>query len=128
MQVCRYCAAPIDPETARTAADLQEKVNQACNDASYLKIAAGTMFVFLALSIIPFIGITYWGFLFIFLAVIVLFIRWQANFGKLQTSDPDYIKARRSKNMALILWLVAIPVGFIIRPIVAAIILQMMLR
>jgi hypothetical protein len=128
MKACRYCSVPIDPETARTAAELQEKVNHACSDASFLKIAAGTMFVFIGLSIIPFIAITYWGFLFLFFALIIMLVRWQVRFGKLQTSDPDYNNARRARNMALILWLAAIPVGFIVRPIVAAIILQILLR
>jgi hypothetical protein len=128
MTACRYCSVPIDPETARTAAELQERVNQACSDGSFLKIAASTMFVFIGLSIIPFIAIIYWGFLFLFVAVIIMIVRWQVRFGKLQTSDPDYKSARRARNMALILWLAAIPVGFIVRPIVAGIIFQMLLQ
>jgi len=35
----------------------------------------------------------------------------------LVTNDPDYQRARRSKNIALILLLVAAPLGFIIRPL-----------
>ena len=128
MQACRYCSAPIDPEVARTAGELQEKVNRACNDASYLKIAAVTMFVFMGLSMIPFIAIAYWGFIFTFIVVIFMFVRWQMQFGGLKTGDPDYKSARKSKNTALLLWLAAIPVGFVLRPIVAGIIFEMLLR
>lgn len=128
MTSCRYCSVPIDPATARSAAELQEKVNQACNDASYMKIAAMTMFLFVGLSLIPFIAIIYWGFLLTFLAVIVMFIRWHIKFGGLNTSDPDYRNAKRAKNLALVLWLVAIPVGFVLRPIIAAIIYGMLMQ
>jgi hypothetical protein len=34
------------------------------------------------------------------------------------TNDADYLKARRSWRLSLVLWIVAIPIGFIIRPLV----------
>ncbi len=122
MDQCRFCSAPIDPKVAGVAAELQGKVNQACNDGSYVKTAAVTMFVFLGLSLVPFMPFVYWGFLFTFFAVIVMIIRWQMRFSKIQTNDPDYTQAKRSKNIALILWIVALPVGFIIRPLLPLII------
>lgn len=125
MQECRYCSAPINPEAARVAAALQGNVNQACSDASYLRIAAVAMFVFLGLSFVPLLP-TYWGFIVTFFVVIVGFIRWQVKFGRLQTDDPDYVRAKRQKNTALLLWLVAIPVGFIVRPLVGGIISRLL--
>lgn len=122
---CRYCSAPVDPEVARIAAALQSKVNQACSDASYLRIAAAAMFVFLGLSFVPFLP-TYWGFIVTFVIVILGFIRWQVKFGELQTGDPDYVRARHQKNTALLLWLVAIPVGFIVRPLLGGVIAKLL--
>jgi fatty acid desaturase len=122
MRACPYCSAPVDPNAASAAAELQDKVNQACSDASYLRTAALVMFGFLGLSLIPFMPLVFWGFLFTFIAVIVLIVRWQSNFGKLQTADPDYAQAKRSRNVALVLWVLALPVGFIVRPLIGVII------
>jgi len=105
----------VDFEAAKIAAELQSKVNQACNDASYLRTAAVTIFVLLGVSLVPFIAfVGYLGSLFTFFIVVVLFIRWQVKFGKLQTSDVDYARAKRQKNIALILWIIAIPI-FLVR-------------
>lgn len=126
MQVCRYCKVPVDPAIAAQQAELQSKVNQACNDASYMRIAATAMFLFLALSLIPFIPFLFWGFLLSFFLILILWIRWQVSFSGLPTSDPDYIKARSMKNVAFILWVVAIPVGFIIRPLLLGLVAQLL--
>ena len=115
VQICRHCSTPVDFEAAKIAAELQSKVNQACNDASYLRTAAVTIFVLLGVSLVPFIAfVGYLGSLFTFFIVVVLFIRWQVKFGKLQTSDVDYARAKRQKNIALILWIIAIPI-FLVR-------------
>lgn len=125
MQVCRYCKVPVDPAIAAQQAALQSKVNQACNDASYMRIAATAMFVFLAISLIPFLPFGFWGFLLSFFLVLILGIRWQVSFSGLPTADPDYAKARSTRNVALILWVIAIPVGFIIRPLLLGIVAQL---
>jgi len=117
MAQCRYCNAPVDPKAAAAAADLQSRVNQACSDASYLKTAALVMWAFLGLSFIPFVPLVSWAFLFTFLVVLVLIIRWQFKFGGIKTDDTDYPRARRSKNLALLLWLGALFLDFIIRPL-----------
>jgi hypothetical protein len=118
MTQCRFCAVPIDPGIATVVAERQEKTNQACSDASYLKTTAVAMFVFLGLSLIPFVPLVYWGFLMTFIVSVVLFIRWQVKFGSLITSDVDYQRARRSKNIALLLVIVAVPLGFVVRPLI----------
>ena len=122
MEQCRYCSAPVDRQAAATAAEIQSRVNKACSDASFLRTAAATMFVLLGLSLLPFISfVTYLGFILTFVAVIVMFIRWQIRFGNLQTGDLDYQRAKRVKNVALLLWLLAIPL-FLIREVLGAII------
>lgn len=125
MQVCRYCSVAVDPAIAAQQAALQSKVNQAYSDASFLRTTAAAMFVFMAISLIPFVPFAFWGFLMSFFFVIMMTVRWQINFGSLLTNDPDYAKAKQSKNVALILWIVAIPVGFIIRPFVPYLIMRL---
>jgi hypothetical protein len=117
MARCRYCDAPVDPRAAAEAADLQAQVNQACSDASYLKTAALVMWAFLGLSFVPFIPLVSWAFLVTVVAVLVLVVRWQLKFGRIKTGDPDYPVAKRSKNLAALLWLGAFFVAFVIRPL-----------
>jgi hypothetical protein len=122
MQTCRFCAKPIDLQAAAAAAEIQGRVNRACSDASFLRTAAAAMFVLLALSIIPFISlVTYLGFIITFFVVLVLLVRWQIKFGSLQTRDVDYQGAKRLRNVALVLWLVAIPL-FVVRDILFTVI------
>jgi hypothetical protein len=125
MEVCRYCKVPVDPAIAAQQAELQSKVNKACSDASFMRTAAAAMFVFMAISLIPFVPLVEWGFLMSFFLVLIMAVRWQISFGSLVTNDPDYVKAKRSRNVALILWVIAIPVGFIIRPFVPYIIMRL---
>jgi hypothetical protein len=39
------------------------------------------------------------------------------RFGGVRTEDPDYPRAKRSKNLALLLWLGALLPAFVIRPL-----------
>ena len=117
MERCRYCDVPVDPRAAAEAADLQARVNQACSDASYLKTAALVMWAFLGLSFIPFIPLVSWAFLVTFVVVLVMIVRWQLKVGRVKTDDPDYPGAKRSKNLAALLWLGALFLEFIIRPL-----------
>ncbi len=54
MTECRFCGAPVDPAIAASIADVQDKVNQACSDASYTRHMAVVMIAALGLSFIPF--------------------------------------------------------------------------
>jgi hypothetical protein len=108
----------LDPGIVELIAERQEKTNHACSDASYLKTAAIAMIVFLGLSCLPFVPLVDWAFLITFVIVVVLLIRWQIRFGQLLTNDPDYLIAKKRKNLALILLLIATPVGFIARPLI----------
>ena len=122
MSKCSFCSVPVDAGVAALVAERQEKANQACSDASYLRTAAVAMFVFLGLSLIPIIPLIYWGFLVTFFVSIFLLIRWQVKFGNLLTNDADYQKAKRSRNIALVLVIIAIPLGFIVRPLLDVIV------
>ena len=115
---CRFCSVAIDPAVAQLVADKQAKVNQAVSDASFLRTTAIAMYVFLGLSFIPILPLVDWGFVIIFVVVIVLLIRWQIKFNGLVTSDADYKKARRSWVISLVLLIVAVPLGFIVRPLI----------
>ncbi len=126
MKQCPFCSVQVDPALVALMAERQEKANHAYNDASFLKIAAIAMFVFLGISLIPFLGLVYYGFLITFIVVLFLLIRWQLRYGSLLTSDKDYQTAKKSRTIALILWLVAVPLGFLIRPLLGLIISQLL--
>lgn len=121
MQKCQFCDTAIDPGVALAAAELQEKVNRSCSDASYARTAAVALWAFLGLSFVPFLPVVYWGFLITTVVVTILLIRWQLKFGWLKTDDPDYRRAKQSRNIALVLWLLALPAGFIVRPFLGVI-------
>lgn len=112
---CRFCFAPVNRGEAEAAAEVQTKVNRACSDASYIRIVAGAMLAFLGISYVPFIGgVGACGFGITVLAVPVMLLLWQSRFGKLETDDPDFTSARKTKNTAFIIWLVAVPLKILI--------------
>jgi hypothetical protein len=118
MTECRYCSVPVDPGVAQLIADRQQKANQAVSDASFLRTATIAMWVLLGLSFIPFIPLVEIAFIIVGIVAIVLVIRWQVKFSNLLTNDPDYQTARKSWRLSLMLMLVAMPVAFIVRPLV----------
>lgn len=107
---CRYCSVEIDPQAAQAAAGLQQRVNEACNDASMARNVASVMWVAFAMQFL-FAMIGRLAFIGMMLAVPILLIKWQVRFGRLQTNDPDFKAARRNRNIALLLWL---PTPFVI--------------
>ena len=122
MTQCRFCSVPVDPNVAQLIADRQEKANHAYSDASYLRTAAIAMYVFLGLSLVPFLPFVSWGFLIIFIIVIVLLIRWQVRYSGLISEDADYKSARRSWWISLAM-LLGVPVIFIIRVVIEVLML-----
>jgi hypothetical protein len=94
-QQCRFCSAPIDAGTAEVAAEAMAQVNQACSDASYLKIMAVSILVFFVLSFVPFVGfLGYWGLIFLLFAVPMMVVRWWIKFSSIQTVESDFSRAR----------------------------------
>ena len=111
---CRFCSLAIDRGVAELIAGRQEQVNQAYSDASYLRRTAVAMYVFLTVG--TFFTLAYWGFLIAFWMGLFLLVRWQVKFTDLLTNDPDYAKARRSKNLSFLLLLGGLPLGILTNP------------
>lgn len=99
MTVCRFCKSPIDPKVAENIANIQDQVNQACNDAGYLKILSGAFLLpgFLVFRL-RLIGVLV--FIIGFAVFLYLLIRWQIRYGSLVTEDADFKVAVRWKNIA----------------------------
>ncbi len=94
-QQCRFCHAAIDAQAAEAAAEVMAKVNQACSDASYLKVMAVAVLVAFALSFAPIVGfLGYWGLIFLLFAVPVMLVRWWVKFRSVQTNESDFSRAR----------------------------------
>lgn len=105
MQICKFCSTPIDPGIAQFAAELQERVNRACNHASSIRNAAGAMWIFFLVRFIPCLGLAgLIGFAFVFFFVPIASILWQVKFGDIQSADVDFKHAKRNKNIALLIW------------------------
>ena len=113
---CRFCSAVVDREAAQRGAELQEEVNSACNQAKLLRNAASVMWLFLLLSVIPFLPFG-WGYFGLFLGVPVWLVYWYPKYGRLKTRDPDYALAKRDWKTAVALWIPAliIQVTFFLR-------------
>ena len=127
MRECRFCRAPIDPRAAHAAGELQARVNQACSDASYTASAAYVMLALLVLSVLPFIPLVWVAYLLTFFTVILMVVRWQLKFGDIKTGDPDYQRALFSRNVALVLWLVSMPL-WIVGSVVASFVIALLVR
>lgn len=106
-EVCRFCSTPIDRETAVRGAELQKRVNDACNQAKWVRNAATVMWVFLLLRML-FFPPAGWGYVGLFFAIPIWLITWQVRFRNLATQDPDYKTARRDWLIALIIWVPAL--------------------
>lgn len=104
---CRFCSAPVDHKAAVLSAELQAKVNSACNQAKLMRNGAGVMWLFLVLSGLPFMPFG-WGFLGLFIAIPIWLIRWEKKFSRLETTDPDYKRAKRDRFITLLIWIAAL--------------------
>lgn len=112
---CRFCGADIDPAAAAAGADLQDRVNDACNLAKVIRHMASAMWVLFFVGFI--FGAGTLGVLSLFVIVPVLLIIWQVNYGRLKTADADYKKAKRDRLIAVALWL---PAGLLQLALLAA--------
>jgi hypothetical protein len=98
--VCRFCSVPIDPAAAEAAAEKMSRINQACSDASFLRTAAISIFVFFGIMFIPFLSLLgICGYYFLLFAVPFLAIRWWVRFHSIRTDDRDF---RRAKTTVII--------------------------
>jgi hypothetical protein len=127
MRECRFCHALIDPRAARAAGELQARVNEACSEASHVASAAYVMLTLLVLSVLPFIPLVWVAYFLTFFTVIFMIVRWQLKYGDLKTRDPDYKRALFSRNVALVLWLAAMPL-WIVGNVVASLVIARLMR
>lgn len=102
---CRFCSADIDPAVAAAGADLQAKVNNACNQAKLIRHMATAMWVLFFVGFI-FSGGTL-GVLAFFFIIPVSLILWQIKYSSLKSADLDYKKAKKDRLVAVALWLSA---------------------
>ena len=102
---CRFCSRDIDPATAAAGADLQAKVNNACNQAKLVRHMASAMWVLFFVGFI-FTGGTI-GVLAFFFIIPAALVVWQIKYASLKTADLDYKKAKRDRLVAVALWLSA---------------------
>lgn len=104
---CRFCSAAIDPDTAAAAAKKMARINRACSDASYLKIAALCAPAFLLILFIPFMTLLgEFGLIFLEAAAPVWIVLWCFRYLGIETDDPDYRRARKTVLVIAIIWMV----------------------
>jgi hypothetical protein len=92
---CRFCGAAVDAGAAAEAAEQMGRVNQACSDASFLKIMAIGAPVAFGVGLIPFVSML--GVLsltFLCFAVPAMTIRWWVKFSGIQSNESDFRRAR----------------------------------
>ena len=71
-----------------------------------MRILAGLVIAFFALSFIPFLGIVgVFGYWFLLVAVPVMEVRWWVKFGTIRSDDPDFRRAKRAMLIAVGIWL-----------------------
>ncbi len=94
-EACRFCGEKVNPAAAQLAALVLAKVNQACSDASYMKSTAMAIPVFFLLRFVPFVsGMGVIGFIGLNLAIPIWSLRWWLRYGKLTSTEEDFLKAR----------------------------------
>jgi hypothetical protein len=103
---CRFCSAAIDPAAAATAAMKLARINRACSDASYLKIAALCAPAFLLIFFIPFMTLLgEFGLLFLAAATPVWIVLWCFRYWGIDTDDADYRRSRKTVMIVAVVWL-----------------------
>jgi hypothetical protein len=100
-EACRFCGEKVDPAAAQQAALELAKVNQACSDASYMKSTAFAIPVFFLLRFLPFVSMMgLIGFVGLSFAVPIWSLRWWFRYGKLISTDEEFLKARTTVKYA----------------------------
>jgi hypothetical protein len=105
MSNCRFCGTSVDFAVAQSAADIQDKTNQACNDGNFIQTMARATIVMYLVSWAPLIGgAGGWGFLILMLSIPVMIVRWWLKYRNIQTGDQDYQVARGRTVISLAIW------------------------
>jgi hypothetical protein len=119
MTSCKFCSVPLDPQTVYNAVNVQDKVNDAYNSASNVRILAGAMVTLFFLSFIPFLGFFFAIAHYVaFFGVPIFLIYWVVRYSGLKTTDAGYKDAQKYCLTALFIWL-----GFIVLRVVLTLLL-----
>jgi hypothetical protein len=111
---CRFCSATIDPADAEAAAAKMARINRACSDASYLKIAALCIPAFLLIYLVPFMGLLgVVGVIFLEIAIPIWILLWCFRFLSIRSEDPDFRSAKKTVVIVAIVWMVLVGLRFI---------------
>ena len=106
---CRFCAAVIDPGAAAIAAAKMARINRACSDASYLRIAALCAPAFFLIFFIPLMTLLgEVGLLFLAVAIPIWIVLWCFRYLGIETDDPDYRRGRRTVMIVAVVWLLLV--------------------
>lgn len=106
MELCKNCSFRLEEQVVTTAIEKQERINNAYNRASNVRILAGSMWVAFFFSFIPFIGIIGTiGFYLAFIAVPVFLVIWLIRYGSVDRKEPDMNGVTRTLLTAFGLWL-----------------------
>ena len=85
------------------------RINRACSDASYLKIAALCAPAFLLIFFIPFMTLLgELGLIFLELATPIWIILWCFRFLRIQTDDPDFRRAKKTVFIVAAVWMLLV--------------------
>jgi hypothetical protein len=106
---CRFCSAIVDSDVAARAAEKMARINRACGDASYLKIAALSAPAFLLILFIPFMTLLgEVGLLFLSVAIPVWIGLWCYRFLRIESDDLEFRRARKTVLIVAVVWLGAV--------------------
>lgn len=110
---CRFCGAKVDREAARQGAALMARINQACSDASYMKVCALAIGAFYLIRLVPFLGLLgRIGFWVLLVAVPIWSLIWLGKYRGIESDDAEFRKARSTvKRTGMIV--AALFIGFL---------------
>ena len=94
-QKCPFCSTPIDRSAPRESAAKASTISQACNDARHLKIMLGILIPFAVSIFFALLGPAgLLGVVFIKYAILLMIIRWWLKYGRIETTNSNYRRAR----------------------------------
>jgi len=112
MEQVKHGSVPVDLKSTEGDDEIQEKIVRAYTDAGLIRNLAVLIWIFFLVSFLPFIGfVGLLGMLVTIFIVPIKLIIWQIKFGRIKTADRDFKRAKRNKNIALLVWS---PIGLLV--------------
>jgi hypothetical protein len=90
--VCRFCGVKVDHLAGQKAAALMARINQACSDASNMRLTALTVPIVGLFALIG--GLATLAFLGLSITILVWASFWREKYGEIESEDADFRKAR----------------------------------